>query len=179
MISFSFVQGLLEMLNMEGCKIHLDKESVPYPNFSYNTSIAAIFPEDNIIFVDKDAIYGPSDFYALMCMNIYDLKLAKTEIGIMDRARNSRVFTYYIMKTVFNIETEENKDEEFYRILENIQMKYPEKIIHEIMEEFYEDIEDIKEMVDEESPIIAFYENIPNISNRFNEESDVDDKLVS
>lgn len=148
MISLAFIQGLLELLDMD-CRICFDKESIPYPHFSENSSISAIFPEDNIVFIDKDAISSPMEFYIIISVNLYDLKLAKNNMSVMDRMLYSRAFADYIIMTVLEIEIEDDKSNDFAQIINLIRQQYPKELVHKAMKQFYDDNERINEMLDD------------------------------
>lgn len=146
MISLAFMQGILELLNQD-CRIYFDKENMPYPHFKENSSIAAIFPEDNIVFVDAKATTNPLDFYILISINLYDLKQAKENVSLLERSLYSRAFAQYIIQTVMEINIEDNQTDEFRQAVSSLSLQYPKEKIHEVMVQFYEDIERIGEML--------------------------------
>lgn len=155
MISLAFAQGLMELLDLD-CTVYLDRDSVPYPNFSETSSVSSVFPEDEIIFIDKDIVDSPLEFYIMLCINMYDLKLAKENVPIVDRPLCSRVFASYIIKTVLDIDIESEKSEEFLQTENEIALRYPQIRVRDFMYQFYDDIDRMNEMFGDEN-IVAEY----------------------
>lgn len=134
-MTYDFILAIKYLLNID-CDIYFNKKDVPIPHFEKNESICAVFPKEKIVFLDIDVIPDIEQFYIFLCNSLYEIKLSDMSYSVIERSQLCNVFVYHVMKTVFGLEVDFEKNDLFLQYLKNIQKQYPEQNIRQTLEDF-------------------------------------------